>query len=264
MPSITAFIPMRSGSKRVSNKNVRTLGAHPLCAYTIAAAQDSGVFARVVVSTDSQQYAAIAQHYGATVLMRPPEFSQDNSPDIQWIRHALETYPDTAFSILRVTSPFRQPETIQRAWKQFARGGGDSLRAVERVKQHPGKMWRLMQGIEGPLSPLQPAEYNDERMKVPHHSMPTQMLPEVYAQNASLEMAWSRVIAQYNTISGNRIMPFHTEGHEGFDLNTEDDWLLAEALLAKGLQLPTVDYAPFEGEPKKEQDVRQGTRLQKR
>lgn len=250
MPSVTAFIPMRSGSKRVANKNVRTLQGHPLCAYTISAAQDSGVFHRIVVSTDSPQYAAIAQHYGAMVLMRPPEYAQDTSPDIQWVRHALEAYPDTAFAILRVTSPFRQPETIQRAWAQFSRHSGfDSLRAVERVKQHPGKMWRLLQGRDGVMTPLMPGEYNDGRVKVPNHSMPTQQLPEVYAQNASLEMAWSRVVTQFNTISGVRVQPFHSEGHEGFDLNTEDDWLLAEALIAKGLQLPTVSYAPFDGEP---------------
>ena len=69
----------------------------------------------------------------------------------------------------------------------------------------------------------------------PWHSLPTQTLWKVYVQNASLEIAWTRVLQEHGNISGNRIMPFFTEGYEGFDFNTEDDWILAEALLERGL-----------------------------
>ena len=64
-PSIVALIPARAGSKRVPDKNVRPLAGHPLIAYTIAAALQSGIFAAVVVSTDSEQYRDAARHYGA-------------------------------------------------------------------------------------------------------------------------------------------------------------------------------------------------------
>jgi len=68
MPSgLIGLIPARSGSKRVANKNTMLIGGHPLLAYAISAAIDSGVFDRVVVSTDSPEYAAIAKHYGAEV-----------------------------------------------------------------------------------------------------------------------------------------------------------------------------------------------------
>ena len=146
-PTIVALIPARSGSKRVTDKNIRLLAGHPLIAYSISAAINSGVFTDVVVSTDSDQYATIAGHYGAEVpFMRPQKYAGDTSPDIEWIEHALTTLADSGrtydcFSILRPTSPFRLPETISRAWEAFkAEDGVDALRAVEKCSQHPGKM----------------------------------------------------------------------------------------------------------------------------
>src|SRR5258706_585377 len=88
MPSAVALIPARQGSKRVPGKNVRTLGGHPMLAFTIAPAIESGVFDRVIVSTDSEEIAAIARHYGAEVpFLRPAAFAGDTSPDIQGSAH---------------------------------------------------------------------------------------------------------------------------------------------------------------------------------
>ncbi len=73
-------------------KNVRPLAGHPAIAYTIAPALESGVFESVIVSTDSEEIAAIARHYGAEVpFLRPAAFSGDTSPDIEWLSHALTT-----------------------------------------------------------------------------------------------------------------------------------------------------------------------------
>ena len=88
--SIVGFIPARAGSKRVVDKNVRLLSGHPMIAYTIRSAIDSGVFDRVIVSTDSERYAAVARHYGAEVpCLRPPEIATATSPDIEWVVHML-------------------------------------------------------------------------------------------------------------------------------------------------------------------------------
>src|SRR4030042_3588219 len=129
-PSIIALIPARSGSKRVPDKNVRPLAGHPLMAYTIAAARQSGIFGAVVVSTDSARYAEMARHYGAEVpFLRPPEFSGDLSPDIDWVEYTLRRLQDEGrtfdcFSILRPTSPCRTPEPIRRAWGEFLAEAG--------------------------------------------------------------------------------------------------------------------------------------------
>jgi N-acylneuraminate cytidylyltransferase len=68
----------------------------------------------------------------------------------------------------------------------------------------------------------------------PWHSSQYPSLPEVYVQNASLEIARTRVIFEDRTIAGNVLMPFFTENYEGFDVNSEYDWQLAEHLVQKG------------------------------
>lgn len=245
-PSVVALIPARSGSQRVPGKNVRRLGAHPLIAYTIAAARQSGVFDAVVVSTDSRSYAQLAEYYGAEApFLRPAEYAGATSPDIEWVSHALEALSAAGrtydcFSILRPTSPFRTAATLQRAWQVFcADGAADSLRAVEKCAQHPGKMW-IARG--GRLLPLLPFATSQQ----PWHSTPYQALPEIYVQNASLEIARCDVVSGQGSIAGATVMPFFTQGFEGLDINAQEDWWYAEHLLVRGeAQLPPVPQTPF-------------------
>jgi N-acylneuraminate cytidylyltransferase len=244
---IVGFVPARGGSKRLPGKNIRVLDGHPVLAYTVCAARASRVFADIVVSTDDESTAAVARHYGAEVpFLRPAEFARDTSPDIEWVEFTIGElcrrgrFYD-AFSILRPTSPFRLPETIRRAWDLFApRHDADSLRAVEKCRQHPGKMWLLEGDLMRPL-------LRDGPANPPWHSTPYQALPPVYAQNASLEMAWMATVERTRTIAGERIVPFLTEGHEGFDINDPDDWWLAEELVRRGeATLPAVDRRPYQ------------------
>ena len=114
MPSAVAFIPARAGSERVPGKNVRALAGHPLIAYSIAAARESGLFDAIVVSTDSEEIAEVARRYGAEVpVLRPAEIATATSPDIEWVRHMLDALGREGrtfeiFSLLRPTSPFRE------------------------------------------------------------------------------------------------------------------------------------------------------------
>jgi CMP-N-acetylneuraminic acid synthetase len=241
-----AFVPARQGSKRVPGKNIRILRGYPVVAYTIAPAVESGVFDTVIVSTDSEEIATIARHYGAEVpFLRPGAFAGDTSPDIEWLEYTLAELRRQgrtwdAFSILRPTSPFRTAETIRRAWSRFtAQEGVDSLRAVEKCAQHPGKMW-IVRGER--MFPLLPFGLPEQ----PWHSTPYQALPTVYVQNASLEIAWTRVVTERRTIAGDVIVPFFTEAYEGFDINDEYDWMLAGRLLDEGrVQLPPVPQVAY-------------------
>lgn len=245
-PSAVALIPAREGSKRVPGKNIRLLNGHPMLAYAIASALGSGVFDSVMVSTDSADIASIARHYGADVpFLRPHRFAGDASPDIEWLEHLLTELRGQGrtwdcFSLLRPTSPFRTADTIRRAWTRFVgQTGIDSLRAVEKCGEHPGKMWVIRGDRMVPLLPFGPAEQ-------PWHSTPYQALPPVYVQNASLEIAWTRVVFERRTIAGDVLVPFVTEGYEGFDINDPYDWMVAERLLADGLvTLPTVRQTPY-------------------
>jgi len=244
--TIVALIPARSGSKRVPDKNIRALAGHPLIAYSIAAALQSNIFKAVIVSTDSDRYADIARHYGAGVpFLRPAKIAGDTSPDIEWVTYTLRRLRNNGqdyenFSILRPTSPFRMPQTIRRAWKEFlAQEGVDSLRAVEKCQQHPGKMWVVRGNRMMPLLPMGPAEQ-------PWHSSQYPTLPEVYVQNASLEIAKTRIVFEGKTIAGNVLMPFFTKDFEGFDVNNEYDWQLAEHMVQTGeAKLPEISQPVY-------------------
>ena len=77
-------------------------------------------------------------------------------------------------------------------------------------------------------------------------STPYQALPPVYVQNASLEIAWTKVVFGRRTIAGDVMVPFITEGYEGFDINDPHDWVIAERLLAEGAaQLPRIRQVPY-------------------
>jgi CMP-N,N'-diacetyllegionaminic acid synthase len=246
MTKAIGLIPARAGSKRIKNKNIRMLGDHPLLAYSIKSAIDSGVFDSVVCATDSEDYAEIARYYGAEVpVLRSTTISGDTSPDIEWVEWILDILSKRnqlydVFSILRPTSPFRKPDTIRRAMSEFlSLPGIDSLRAVEKCSQHPGKMWILRGKSMIPLIPLTPAE-------LPWHSRQYAGLPEVYVQNASLEIAWTRVVKEEHSIAGHVLAPFLTTEEEGLDVNQEFDWWKAEHLLELGMAtLPEISIEPF-------------------
>lgn len=226
-----ALIPARAGSIRVPGKNLRVLNGHPLLAYSIAAAQQSGLFAGVYVSSEDERTLRVASAYGATALARAPALARADSPDIEWVRDVLQRLspPAHIFAILRPTSPFRTADTIRRAWRIFREPDGtcDSVRAVEPVRQHPGKMWTW----QGPGYPLRP--YSEGKVHgVPWHSCPTQTLPPVYVQTSSLELAWSANVFAGGTIAGRKVAPFFPQDDEGFSIDYPEDWDRAVALAA--------------------------------
>ena len=238
MPNAIALIPARSGSERVPDKNVRPLAGHPLLAYAIASARQAGIFDRIVCSTDSGTIAEVAQRYGAeTPFLRPKELATATSPDIEWIKHALEQVDEhyDLFAIVRATNPFRGPDVLRRGLAQLlATPEADSIRAVELVKQHPGKMWVLEGRTMRPL-------LDQTHLEVAWHAGQYQALPEIYVQNSALEIAWTRVVSQTGTREGRVVAPFLTDGYEGFNIDHEDDWDRARRLLDAGeAELPDV------------------------
>jgi len=230
-PSAVALVPARAGSQRVPGKNLALLAGHPLVAYAIGAAHESGVFDAVIVSTDSEEIAAVAREYGADVPgLRPAEMSTSVSYDIEWVLHVMGGRDEEIFGIVRPTSPFRTGATIDRAFRRLVELGDrvDSIRAVQPARQHPGKMWVLAGELMEPLLP-QPAG------ETPLHSRQYQALPTVYAQDSSLELAWSRVLRdEVPTISGSRVAPFFSEGWEGFSIDYPQDLELAERAVDSG------------------------------
>jgi len=243
VPSVVAFVPARAGSERVPGKNVRRLAGHPLLAYAIATARESGIAERIVCSTDSEEIADVARWYGADVpFLRPSEYATSTSPDIEWLTYTLAELSERydLFALVRATNPFRGPDVLRRGLERLlAAPQADSIRAVELVKQHPGKMWVLEGQTMRPL-------LEQSGLESAWHAGQYQALPQVYVQNSALEIAWTRVVAETGTREGRVLAPYLTEGLEGFNVDDEEDWARAEALVASGAAtLPAIDRDPY-------------------
>lgn len=231
---VLALIPARGGSKSIPRKNIRPLAGFPLIAYSIAAGLAAETVTRVLVSTDDEEIAAIARHYGAeTPFLRPAEFSQDQTPDLPVFQHALqwleehEGWQPEIVVQLRPTSPFRRVMHIDQAvYRLLERPDADAVRTVCVPFQNPYKMWRIQaDGLMQPLVDIGvPEPYN----------MPRQALPEVYWQTGYVDAAWSDTILQKKSMTGERILPLVIDPSEWIDIDSADDWRRAERLLESG------------------------------
>ena len=230
-----ALIPARAGSKRLPLKNIKPLNGIPIIAYSIIAAKKTGLFSEIIVSTDSEEIAEIAEKWGAKVpSLRPEEFATDESSDIEWVRHAISkliSFPPESVdkvSILRPTSPLRSSESIVNAMRILnACPWADSIRAMEVTSKHPGKMWILDDQNRAT------AFLNQSDESLPTYNTPTQSLQKLWVQNASLEIAKISAIIETQTISGHNVMGLELPNFEGLDINTTTDWEFLEYLSVK-------------------------------
>jgi N-acylneuraminate cytidylyltransferase len=239
-----ALIPARSGSKRLPNKNLAEIGGHPMIAYTINACIESRIFDQVIVSTNSEEIAEVAKQYGAEIPeLRPSNLAEDNSPDIDWIKLAINAWLDLKdedlYSILRPTNPLRHSNSIISAYEKFiASSDAHSLRAVKNVREHPKKMW--VSETEDFISPFIP--HINEITGVEGHSTPTQLLGTFYIQDASLEISRTWVARRLNSLTGTRVIPFQLPNFEGFDINYPEDLEFVRYLINIGkVSLPNLN-----------------------
>ena len=237
--SVVGLIPLRGGGKRLGpiggvDKERAVLGNHPLMAYTIRAAIDSGVFNNVIAVVASEEHAAMAEDYGAAVPFRRPSYTtRDGSPDIEWVLWVMKQFAEEfdaydVYSILRVTSPFRSAVDILDGWELFRNSlGAHSLRTVSKTNQDPMKMWIIRNDRLLPLVPVGPES-------APWHSRPSQENPVVYAQTAGMEFAWTQMTLDTKTIAGSVVVPYIVEGYSAMDLNSTLDWAVAEEAIKAG------------------------------
>lgn len=228
MKKILAIIPARSGSKSVKNKNIRLINGKPMIAYSIEHAKASEYINRIIVTTDSEEYAAIAREYGAeTPFIRPSELAQDSSLDVDVFEHALnylekeENYVPDVIVHLRPTDPVRNPKDIDKMIEMMLEDDTvDAVRSVSPTDAVPHKMWYV--GEEDMLEPIMkdiPEAYN----------MARQDLPKVYLQNGNTDVLRPENVTKYHSMTGKKIKGFVME--ENFDVDTQQDFKRAAEYL---------------------------------
>lgn len=229
---VLALIPARGGSKSIPRKNLIPIAGKPLISYSIEQALSSKLITRTIVSTDDEEIARVAREFGAEVpFMRPSEFAQDLSPDIDVFRHSLEwlrdneAYQPELVVHLRPTGPVRRVELIDQAIETLESSEkADSLRSVSLAVQTPYKMWRV---VDGKLEPLLKIDGVEEP-----YSLPRQQLPRVYWQNGYVDVIRPRVILEDGSMCGKEILSFVVDEPMLEIDHNEDVVKVEEALVA--------------------------------
>lgn len=234
-PEVLAIIPARGGSKSIPHKNIRSFAGYPLIMYSIAAALQSRLVTRVIVSTDDEEIAQVAKACGAEVpFLRPAEISGDDTLDLPVFQHALrwlsenEKYNQDVIVQLRPTSPIRPITCVDDAIQLLLENPqADSVRGVVLAGQNPYKMWHILP--EGNLSPILSIEDYDET-----YNIPRQDLPAVYWQTGHVDAIRPETILKKNSMSGTTIWPLIIDPVYTVDIDTLLDWEQAERLVKYG------------------------------
>ena len=227
-----AIIPARSGSKGVPEKNIKLIGGIPLFAYSIILAKMTPGVDRVIVSTDSKEYAEIAIKYGAEIpFLRPVEISKDMSTDLELFLHALnwfnknENYNPEYILHLRPTTPLRDPLVIKNAIKLLLKNkeNASSLRSGHLAPESPFK-WFLKDSnnfYKGLKENLTADEINQ----------PRQSFPAVYIPNGYIDVLKSSTIINSGTLHGDKMLVF--ESPFCVEIDTINDFKFLEYQIEK-------------------------------
>ena len=224
--NLLAIIPARSGSKGIIDKNIKLLGPHPLIAHTIIAAQDSGIFSEVMVSTDSPHYAQIAKSYGASVpFLRSEKNSSDEAKSIDCVLEVLENYRALgksfeSIALLQPTSPLRDASDIKNAYTLFCQNDAQPLCSVHEVSINP----LLIRKLEScHLTPIMSANSTQRR----------QDIGKFYKVNGAIYMHKTCELTPTTSLNDAPI-GFEMEASHSIDIDTPTDWEAASALLTAG------------------------------
>lgn len=217
-----AVIPARGGSKRIPRKNIKEFCGKPMIAWSIEAAQQSGCFDQIIVSTDDVEIAEVARQFGATVpFMRPAELSDDHTGTIPVIRHAVEWFNAQGRVVEQVcclyaTAPFVRVEDIQRGLKILDETGSDYAFSVT---SYPFPIQRAIRITEQGRVEM----FNSE-----HFNTRSQDLEEAYHDAGQFywgrASAWLRGKMIFSPDSAPILLPRHRVQ----DIDTPEDWLRAE------------------------------------
>jgi len=232
---VLALIPARGGSKGIPKKNIKLLGGKPLIAWSINAAKKSKYVDRVVVSTDSQEIADVAQKAGGQVpFLRPTDIAQDLTPDTPVFEHALawlkehDNFIPEFIVHLRPTGPLRTAEEIDEAIEMLeADPDADSVRSVEEPSKPPFKMWEPEGKYIKPFVEI-------HGMK-DFHTMPRQMLPKIYQTTADIGIMRRRTVMEKKSVIGGCVIPYFLK-RPTIDIDHQIDFEIAEFLLKKNLK----------------------------
>lgn len=221
------IVPARGGSKGVPGKNVRSLNGRPLLDYTAAAARESGVLDRVVLSTDSPEIADIGRTCGLEVpFLRPADLARDDTPMLPVLQHTVQTlaaegWVAEVIVLLQPTSPLRRPSHIRDALARLRSSNADSVVTVVEVPRHlsPDYVMRIEDGVLRPFLP------EGARITRRQDARPA------YSRDGTVYACWRATIERFGNIYGERCEPLVIDATESLSIDSAGDWAEAERRL---------------------------------
>lgn len=217
-----AIITARGGSKRIPRKNIKPFLGKPIIAYSIEAALQSGVFDEVMVSTDDNEIAEIAQQYGATVpFMRSAKTSDDHATSADVLEEVILSYRDRGedfdtFCCIYPTAPFVTPEKLRSAQDLFLETDANSVFTVTQFSYPPQRAVV----VRDKMVVFQYPEYANTR---------SQDLEPIYHDCGQFYFMKTSALLKYHTLVPPKAVPFIVSDAEVQDIDNESDWLIAEA-----------------------------------
>lgn len=225
--SFLAIIPARSGSKAIENKNIKILVDKPLMAYTIEAAVKTNVFDRIILSTDSREYAEIGEQFKATVpFLRDSNLSTDNATTSDVIIDVIEKLKAKGevydyFVLLQPTSPLRTETHILKAIEEVIEKDGNSLVSICEL-EHSTQI-NIKLNSSGTLDNL----FNDKR------SVRRQDFQKEYRINGAIYIGRVEYFTQEKSFFKEKSYPYIMSRLDSIDIDTIEDFIYAQWLLSR-------------------------------
>lgn len=217
-----AIIPARSGSKGLKDKNIRLLNGKPLMAYSIIAAQKSGMFSKIIVSTDNECYAEIALKFGADVpFLRSEKNSADNAASWDVVKEVLNNITDRfdTVCLLQPTSPFRTADDIVRGYKELSEKNADAITSVCETDHSP--LWTMM--LDDDLSMM---AFRKNFVEIPR-----QMLGKYYMINGALYIRKVEYNEDTIILLDRKEYAYIMDKNRSIDIDSLNDFRYAEFLI---------------------------------
>lgn len=219
-----AVIPARGGSKRIPRKNIRDFVGRPIIAYSIEAAQKSGIFDRVLVSTDDEEIAAVARRWGAeTPFLRPPALADEHTGTNAVVRHALGWLRERGDEVqsaccIYATAPFLRAESLQAGLDKLTASGKSFVFSVTAFAAPVQRALRL--GVNGEVDALYPQ----------HRHTRSQDLEPAYHDAAQFYWGTAEAFLRSEELFSPASLAVILPRHLVQDIDTEEDWQRAELM----------------------------------